>query len=613
MKKIFSFIFLLPLVLTTACMEMDFCESDSLNSAALASNPEAAVYTTDGIYSMLKDMSTYRGKTSQNNTFTRQYHLLNELKADNICFSWTSTDPFWQTAQYMDGANSDDVGYMWMSCYKMIYAANSNLSGLQETDTPSKQNQLKGENYFLRAYLHLVLCNLFAKPYTFGKDNLGVVMRIGTDYSETKRSTVGECYEYIEADLKEAIRLMDPSTKRYKGDNGYASKEAAMALLSRVYLYEGKDQECIDICDELLGKDASAASAFLQPVVGDIYAEASTNKEVLWCIDITDADMANIGGAIKGLIGSMYDSTNGTQGTGWGELYVADPLLDLFERYPDDKRYKDLIRLFGAQDGLFITWGVEDDVNECLENVNVYPNIVDQTTDPITITSSITDNGDGTYSFTKDGKNYKAIPDNTSTKICDDFPGYILDDAAHTRCYVRHKMPTPIMVQDETTKEWSAQFEANLASVRPGGYPTWFCNKFSVRKGSAYDLNASYILIRYAEVILNRAEAYAHLNDAKAIDNVNVIRARAGIPAMSDANMAGQGYSNYIDMVLDERRMELFYEGHRIYDLMRNQKDIDRRFPSRTKNEVIPYDSPKIQYQIPIDETSVSGIPSNPR
>lgn len=47
------------------------------------------------------------------------------------------------------------------------------------------------------------------------------------------------------------------------------------------------------------------------------------------------------------------------------------------------------------------------------------------------IASSITDYGDGTYSFTKDGKNYKAIPDNTSTKICDDFPGYILDDAAH--------------------------------------------------------------------------------------------------------------------------------------------------------------------------------------
>ena len=32
-----------------------------------------------------------------------------------------------------------------------------------------------------------------------------------------------------------------------------------------------------------------------------------------------------------------------------------------------------------------------------------------------------------------------------------------------------------------------------------------------------------------------------------------------------------------------------------------------------TKTEVIPYNSPRIQYQIPLDETSVSGIPTNER
>ena len=66
-------------------------------------------------------------------------------------------------------------------------------------------------------------------------------------------------------------------------------------------------------------------------------------------------------------------------------------------------------------------------------------------------------------------------------------------------------------------------------------------------------------------------------------------------------------------MVLDERRMEFYLEGHRTMDLMRNKKDIDRRYPSKTKTEVIPYNSPKLQYQIPIDETSVSGIPINER
>ena len=612
MKKILSFVFL-PL-LFAACVNLDYVSSDTLNGAALASNPAAAVYTTDGIYSMMKDMSEFRGGTSQNNTFTRQYFLLNDVRADDICFSWTSTDPFWTSAQYMDDANSADASYMWMSCYKMIYAANSNIAGLtDETSTPSEKNQLKGENYFLRAYFHLILCNLFAKPYAVGTDNPGIVLRIGTDYSETKRSTVGECYEAIEKDLKEAIRLMDPSTKR--GDNGYASKQAAQALLSRVYLYEGKWDDCISVCNDLLG---SAPASYLEASVADVYSKASTNKEVIWCIDITDADVASWGGSVKGLIGSMFDSPDGTQGRGWGELYVADPLLDLFSRFPNDKRFTDLVSLFNAKDGLFVTWGEVDDVNECLTNVNVYPNATvsgsGTDADPYkvaTLTSSVTDNGDGTYSFTQGGKAYKAIPDNTATKICDDFPGYILNDAAHTRCYVRHKMPSPVVDADGV-----AQFEANMGSVRPGGYPTWFCNKFSIRDGSAYELNASYIMIRYAEVILNRAEAYAHKEDDKAIDDVNVIRTRAGLTGaaqMSKTNMAGRGYANLVDMVLDERRMELFYEGYRAIDLIRNKKDIDRRFPSRTKTEVIPYNSPKIQYQIPIDETSVSGIPTNER
>ena len=432
---------------------------------------------------------------------------------------------------------------------------------------------------------------------------MGVVLRIGTDYSVTKRSTVGECYDAIEADLKEAIRLMDPSTKR--GDNGYASKEAAQALLSRVYLYEGEWQKCIDVCDEIL---VNEPSSYLEKEVTDLYAKSSSNKEVLWCIDVTDADVA--GWSVKGLIASMYDSPNGTQGIGWGELYVADPLLDLMERFPQDKRYTDLVRLHLGVDGLFITWGETDEVNGCLTNVNVYPEVT--TPNPLVLTSSITDNGDGTYSFTKDGKSYKAIPDNTASKYCDEFPGYILNDAAHTRCYVRHKMPTP-----QVLKSGSVIWEQNLFSVRPGGFPTWFCNKLSMREGSAYDLNTSYIMIRYSEVILNRAEAYAHLGQTdKAIADVNVMRTRAGLSGnalMTAANIAGRGYADPVDMVLDERRLEFFYEGFRTIDLIRNKKNIDRRFPSRTKTEVIPYDSPKIQYQIPLDETSVSGIPSNER
>ena len=232
MKKILSTI-LLPLLLA-GCVNLDLTESDSLTSSALSSNPAAAVYTTDGIYALMKDYTDYH--TSEANTFIRQYILLNELKGDNICYSNTSTDAFWTSATYMDGAETENSDYMWYICYRLIYAANATIGGLDEETASNRQ--LKGENYFLRAFFHFTLLNLFAKPYSFGADNPGVILRIGNDYSETRRATVGECYDAIEADLLEAIRLMDPAARR--GNNGYAGKEAAQALLGRLYLYKGE-------------------------------------------------------------------------------------------------------------------------------------------------------------------------------------------------------------------------------------------------------------------------------------------------------------------------------------------------------------------------------------
>ncbi len=597
MKKILSIITVS--LLLAGCINLDYVASDSLTSAALASSPGAAVYTTDGIYALMKDYTEYH--TSEANTFIRQYVLLNELKGDNICYSNTSTDAFWTSATYMDGAETENSDYMWYICYRLIYAANANIMGLDEYSDFNKQ--VKGENYFLRAFFHFTLCNLFAKPYSFGADNPGVIMRIGKEgYEKTERSTIGQCYDDIEADLLEAIRLMSPENRR--GNNGYVCKEAAQALLGRLYLYKGEWQKCIDACSEILGNDPAS---HLEEEVSDLYAKSQTSKEVLWCVNVTDSDMANRNP--KGNVASMFDSPDGTQLTGWGELYVADPLLDLMERFPQDKRYTDLVRLHLSQPGLMVTWGEMDDVNHCLTQVITYRNVDKETK---TLSSSVTDNGDGTYSFTKDNTAYTAIPDNTSTKICEEFPGYILDDAAHTRCYVRKVMPTP-----QILKSGGIIWEQNGYSIRPGGYPTWFCNKFSHQEGCAFPLTASIIMLRYGEVVLNRAEAYAHLhNTEKALADINVIRTRAGLEGdalMTTGNLARRGYPDVLDAVLDERRLELFYEGFRITDLLRNERDIDRRFPSRTVCEIIPYTSPKIQYQIPTSETSISNITPNDR
>ena len=110
-------------------------------------------------------------------------------------------------------------------------------------------------------------------------------------------------------------------------------------------------------------------------------------------------------------------------------------------------------------------------------------------------------------------------------------------------------------------------------------------------------------MILWAEIILNRAEAAAKLgHDAQALDDVNLIRQRAGLSGaamMTLGNYTSRGYGSILDVVLDERRMELCFEGHRTYDLIRNKKPIDRRYAGMQPWEVIQYDDPRLQHVQP--------------
>jgi hypothetical protein len=72
-------------------------------------------------------------------------------------------------------------------------------------------------------------------------------------------------------------------------------------------------------------------------------------------------------------------------------------------------------------------------------------------------------------------------------------------------------------------------------------------------------------LVRFAEMYLIRAEARANQNKlTEAVADLNVIRARAGLPAAAPATAA-----QIVDAVLNERRFEFAHEGHRWFDLRR--------------------------------------------
>jgi hypothetical protein len=74
----------------------------------------------------------------------------------------------------------------------------------------------------------------------------------------------------------------------------------------------------------------------------------------------------------------------------------------------------------------------------------------------------------------------------------------------------------------------------------------------------------SWVEIRYAEVLLNKAEAAFRLNKmSEARDAMNQVRARVGLPAKnSSGNEWFEDYRN-------ERKVELAYEGHLFWDMRR--------------------------------------------
>ena len=610
MKKIFAIGIAL---LTLASCNMDFYSSDSMTSTQIKENPNSAIYTTDGIYALFKDNLPYKGEDGgrDGNYYLRHYFQLTETRGDNVTISGNSEDPFTQPYQYKDVDNTKNKTYTWWMAYKIIYAANSNIDAIDVDSSKDKSlsYQLLGENYFFRAIAHFHMVTLFAMPYVCGRDNPGVVIRQGMDYSETKRSTVGECYDAVVSDLKHAIEYMDKGKPRYKGDVSYVTSTAARALLARVYLYMGDEhlQDCIDICNDLLNGNAAKNIAAAPSSVKGVYSVKKLSDypkatwdsdETIWCVHYT---YPNDHGAPSATIGAMYNVTEEST-NGWGEWYWSDELIELFNRYKNDDGtskdnrftayftypwYPEDVRLHDGKD--MLCFPVKSYGNDFC--VTIY-------------TTGQTPNADGSYDLTCDISTKPKTKDirtfHIAPEMYNGFKRYFInEDLTDDPDFFDGR--TPVYIREDVDP---------ILGTRNGGYVRYYNTKWSWQDNQC--TMSSPVMLRWGEVILNRAEAYARIGgkDQEALDDVNLIRKRAGLPVdgvNTDAkftltNYAAQGYESVLDVVLDERRMELCFEGHRMFDIYRNKKSLDRRYVGYHPFEVIDYDDPRIALLIPNDE-----------
>lgn len=151
------------------------------------------------------------------------------------------------------------------------------------------------------------------------------------------------------------------------------------------------------------------------------------------------------------------------------------------------------------------------------------------------------------------------------------------------------------------------------------GVPKYYFKKYNYQQGITN--LCSPVILRLAEMYLNRAEANAKLgNNQLAIDDVNLLRQRAGLTGTelyTTANLKGK--ARVLDVVLEERRLELAFEGHRQFDLFRNNLPLIRAYKgyhgadNDRFNHRVEANDPRVIFYIPERETNVNpNLTQNP-
>jgi len=133
----------------------------------------------------------------------------------------------------------------WQVQYIKIYYMNWALSGINQNITISDElkNRYTAEVMFLRSLNYLLLNRVFGGVVPVFE--LGAGNALG-------RVSEADIYTRLEEDLIFAISILPEKNEYPVADLGRVTKGAARALLAKIYLYQQKNQECFDMCNQII-------------------------------------------------------------------------------------------------------------------------------------------------------------------------------------------------------------------------------------------------------------------------------------------------------------------------------------------------------------------------
>ena len=557
MKKILTIAFAAAAL--TAC-DIERLPYGSMAAEQITNDPNASLDALmNGVYAQLK-------------TWSDPMHRCGEYAGDNMMIRGSSTDAFFEFISYSRTPNNYRLQNFWDYGYKGIAQASNIINMIEEGQSAEIDNKL-GECYYVRGMLYFYFVRAYGRPYYQAPDkNLGVPIVNGTpenvmgDLFLEDRATVHETYMQAINDLKKAESLMTID----KGA-AYASKAAAQAMLSRVYLYmsgtyENPNTQYAQLAVEYADKVINSGNYSLLSREDFMKYNTFTpenNAESIFVVKRVASEFSGYDHYYG--VGGMYANIGGM---GWGEMFASAKYIDLLNETgrndwrPDNYKIVDARAAFieptyRADHQLVFRFIKRD--SETVENYAQFDAVKNGTT--VTCTDA-------------EGASYTLTPVSEEEEI------YTIE-------------------YQGATYEGVLDYFINLNRV----YPQFYITKCS-REGEDSHLH-SPVISRLGEIYLNRAEAYAKLgNYSAALSDLNIIRERSivgGGYASLDASNAG-------DLIDKERQLELAYQAERSYDVFRNGKPLDRSFPGpHNQAEIVEASDYRVTYYIP--QNAINAYP----
>ncbi|MDR1720030.1 MAG: RagB/SusD family nutrient uptake outer membrane protein [Dysgonamonadaceae bacterium] len=510
MKTIYQFSLILALFASA-------CSSDLMDKMPLDKFSESAVWNDLNLteayvnyqYKVLPKIGWYEWiRAHQLGTFTDEtVHK----------YGYNNVQDYWRGLMGPSLVTGIDV---WRYHYQFIKGCNVFLQSIDKVpansdDEKDKKARMEGEIYALRAWSYMDLAARYG----------GVVLvtepfELDDDFAR-ERSSFDETVDLVIDDLDKAIALLPES---YSGDKdwGRITKGAAMAMKSRMLLYAASplfntsnDKSKWTAAAEAAKKVIDLGLYVLEPDYKQLFLE-NKNDEIILSRgndNINDDGYFGYFGVVEGVGGGI--DGNG-YASGWSTSMVTQNMVDAFEMI----------------DGTPFDW------NNPEHRANPYKN-----RDP-RFDASVTHDGtswiaDSLIQFwiCEKSNNYTKNPFDSDFEI-----DYTV--------YGRNSVGNPGQRQDCPEMGYIYQKAMN---------PKYDTN------AEQYPYSVPWIIFRYAEILLNYAEALYESGGSEDIVRtyLNQVRSRVGMPKITASG------SELRKKIQHERRIELCFEAHRYFDARR--------------------------------------------